>query len=1070
MKIFLKSLTVILLSALALGQNLPNISTQTKGQLPTNRLSAQGVAGMCLETDGLGGVVLQTCSSGGGSGTVTSFGAGTLSPIFTTSVTNSTTAPSLAFILTNATAHSFLGNNTGIIGAPGYVSITAADLPGVFPQSASAVLHQWVNSYNATTGLFSLGQPTYTDLSGLPTLAANTTSTAHQFFNAYNSSTGEFGKAQPDYSDLTGTPVLASSLTNVTHKWLNSYNATTGLFTQTQPDYSDLTGTPTLPANTSAVSHQFFTAYNSSTGLFSAAQPTTADLSDFPSQATHSGQFLSTNGTVLSWSSPAGAGTVTTFSSGNLSPLFTTSVATATTTPAQTFSLSTAAAHTFFGNNAASTAAPAYEAIGNGDLPGAGAVTLNTTSPITGGGSVSLGNSLTFACASCLTSVTAHNLLSATHGDTTAHAVLRGDLIAGIGAVPTWTAVAKGSTNTYPKWNASGDVIASTNPASGTGSCSANQFETSSNADAAPTCAQPAYSGITGTPAVPTGTGFSHITSGALDSASKLINLTASTDVAANQGTTTTLLHGNAAGQASFSGVSLANDATANQGTTTTLLHGNAAGQPSFASVVSGDLNITTSTCTNQFVTAISSGGVGTCTTDTLASAQHANQGTTTTVLHGNAAGNPAFSAVTSADTTGTFPATAHNLLSATHGDSTTGTVARGDVITGQGASPTWTRLAKGAAGNCLQMDGTATDIIWGSCAAGGSGITSLNGLTPSTQTFATGTSGTDFNISSATSTHTFNIPDASATARGLVTTGTQTLAGQKTLTDLLTVDTATTANASINVPSGTAPTTPNAGDIWRDTNGFNMIESTTDNGSVDVRSDQAGSVGPSSTVRYTADSNVAKVSENGGALQEVVQLTKTQTIQNKILDTTDTGIWQFLGTASSTTSTISVVPTVARKHYYVRLIIAGYSGGGGIARAQFGNSSTPDTGNNYAFGGFNIASGTSSAPTVSGVGSASTAQSGVPVSGSATTGGRFVQLNISNSGARIKYLTIETSGVGASAAVTPNLAHIAGTWNNTTNGIGVIQFQACTTINGSCTTVNFTTGTTLTVWGRDDN
>lgn len=66
-------------------------------------------------------------------------------------------------------------------------------------------------------------------------------------------------------------------------------------------------------------------------------------------------------------------------------------------------------------------------------------------------------------------------------------------------------------------------------------------------------------------------------------------------------------------------------------------------------------------------------------------------------------------------------------------------------------------------------------------------GITSLNGLTAATQTFATGTTGTDFNISSTTSTHTFNIPDASTSARGLVTTGAQTFAGNKTFSGTVT-------------------------------------------------------------------------------------------------------------------------------------------------------------------------------------------------------------------------------------------------------------------------------------------
>lgn len=47
--------------------------------------------------------------------------------------------------------------------------------------------------------------------------------------------------------------------------------------------------------------------------------------------------------------------------------------------------------------------------------------------------------------------------------------------------------------------------------------------------------------------------------------------------------------------------------------------------------------------------------------------------------------------------------------------------------------------------------------------------VTSLNGLTGATQTFATGSTGSDFNIVSSGTTHTFNIPTASGSNRGLL-------------------------------------------------------------------------------------------------------------------------------------------------------------------------------------------------------------------------------------------------------------------------------------------------------------
>ena len=117
----------------------------------------------------------------------------------------------------------------------------------------------------------------------------------------------------------------------------------------------------------------------------------------------------------------AAGGTVSSFSAGNLSPLFTTSVATSTTTPALSFTLSTAAAHTFFGNNTAATAAPAFESIGSGDLPTDVAyldVAQTWSTAQTFNGNVVVGSSYTLAAGSltasrCVRSTTSGVLVSA---------------------------------------------------------------------------------------------------------------------------------------------------------------------------------------------------------------------------------------------------------------------------------------------------------------------------------------------------------------------------------------------------------------------------------------------------------------------------------------------------------------------------------------------------------------------------------------------------------------------------------------------------------------------------------
>lgn len=116
-----------------------------------------------------------------------------------------------------------------------------------------------------------------------------------------------------------------------------------------------------------------------------------------------------------------------------------------------------------------------------------------------------------------------------------------------------------------------------------------------------------------------------------------------------------------------------------------------------------------------------------------------------------------------------------------------------------------------GHAGKYLTTDGT--NYSWATVAGGG--ITSLNGLTAATQTFSTGTSGSDFNISSSTSTHTFNLPTASSTVRGALsssdwTTFNSKIGGSGTATQLAYFSApgtiASTANMSYS--TGTQATT----------------------------------------------------------------------------------------------------------------------------------------------------------------------------------------------------------------------------------------------------------------------
>ncbi len=177
---------------------LPQATTSVLGGMKPDGTSITCTAGVCSATTG-------------GSGTVTAFSSGNLSPLFTTSVATSTTTPALTFALANAAQNSVLaGPATGGAGSPSYQTaptISAANMTG-FP-----TFNQNTTGTAAGIAGGAVGSLPYQSASGTTSFITSPTTTGHTFVPAWQPSGSAIAPASLDLATYLASPPSIGSVT-----------------------------------------------------------------------------------------------------------------------------------------------------------------------------------------------------------------------------------------------------------------------------------------------------------------------------------------------------------------------------------------------------------------------------------------------------------------------------------------------------------------------------------------------------------------------------------------------------------------------------------------------------------------------------------------------------------------------------------------------------------------------------------------------------------------------------------------------------------------------------------------
>jgi hypothetical protein len=411
---------------------------------------------------------------------VTSVSIAASSPIFTIAGSPVTTSGTISLGLATQSANTvFAGPATGTA-VPTFRTLGASDIPAISALNGSLNLSQLSQG-----GATSSQVLTWNGTAWAPAAPSGSVFSVFGRTGVVVAQSGDYS-----YAQISGTPQLAQSFTAPSGQFFTSFTASTGLFTSATPSAQvasvfGRTGVVVATSGDYTVSQVTGAAPLASPSFTGTATMSnahiTGTLADELNSVGTSNQVLTSTVTGTRWQTLGGGGSVSSFSSGNFNPLFTTSVATPSTTPALSFTAVRQSPNLVFAGppSGVLTSNPTFRALVDADLPGG----------TTGTGAVVLASGPSFSGTAAFVNIS----LTGTFADNVGHVGTSGQVLTSTGSGTLWQTPTVTFDNVGSGTNTTATMTVGTGASltfSGTGTINANEIYSVVVSNTAPSAGQ----------------------------------------------------------------------------------------------------------------------------------------------------------------------------------------------------------------------------------------------------------------------------------------------------------------------------------------------------------------------------------------------------------------------------------------------------------------------------------------------------------------------------------------------------------------------------------------------------